>query len=621
MGRNIIEVIIKADDKASAQLKAIAANTKNLGSAISMASTIMIAAGAATATALGGIIMKSSEWAHDLQHVSERLGVSTEFLSQMEYALKVSGGEIGNFQIGMKLLAGTLQDAINGNAEAQKKFSSLGISIRDSSGNIRGASEMFFVLADRIKNAKTSTEAMSIATDFYGRNALTLVPLLKLGSAGIRDLMQKADSLGGTLSTTDALLADKFNVSLVDVKTSLRAVGMAIFDIYGDKLIKLGDQLSTDTIPKMREWIKENEGLVGAVGKASLAAVGIGIIAKTLTLLAANPIVAGLIGIVSALIAQQAILDETSKKTKKAGIDWEFLATMTEKERKVALAWYASMGVVNDSLGDQAEDGDAAAAAWDRYKHSLTSGHPIVKSRIDQLKEIMALFPAAPSPIEMSLLSCARATDIWDAKTMDLAGHIVAVTGAYKKVAVPAMVNPYGTEWQAGLDEFDIKGIDVARDLTQEFGGMFSQIAQKGANAAEIFDQAWRSAIGNVAARLAEMAIWKVGASILGTVLGFIPFLSGGGEVKGAASGLEAFGGTRGRDTIPTMIASGEVVMPSPTVNRLKAFLDRAEGSLQGAVNVYPLFFSGSRQDSQLAAEYIQRRLDGNSRFVIEGSL
>jgi len=204
---------------------------------------------------------------------------------------------------------------------------------------------------------------------------------------------------------------------------------------------------------------------------------------------------------------------------------------------------------------------------------------------------------------------------------MDLAGHIIAVTGAYEKVAVPAMVNPFADEWQAGLDEFDIRGIDVARDLTQEFGGMFSQIAQKGANAAEIFDQAWRSAIGNVAARLAEMAIWKVGASILGTVLGFIPFLSGGGEVKGAASGLEAFGGTRGRDTIPTMIASGEVVMPSPTVNRLKAFLDRAEGSLQGAVNVYPLFFSGSRQDSQLAAEYIQRRLDGNSRFVIEGSL
>ena len=619
MGRNIVEIIIKADDKASAQLKAIAANTKNLGQAFSAAGTLMVAGGLAIEGALAGVIMKTSAWADGLHDVSERLGISTEFLSQMEYALGVTGGEIGNFQIGMKLLAGTLQDAINGDETATKKFTALGISILDSSGKARSASQMFFILADRIAGAKTSTEAMAIATDFYGRNALTLVPLLKLGSAGIQDLMEKADKLGGTLSTEAADKADKFGDALVDVKTSLKGVGVALFDIYGDKLIQFSDELATGTIPKIKEWIEQNEKLAKSIPVVAGAAIALGLAAKSPML--ALAVLTGAQSVEQFALLKSAIASVKGELTAEAGVpEWlkawfNYVTTGPRLLREMA-------GLNHKTLTDEAEDGDAAAAAWDRYQDSLKkTAAPAALSFRQEMETIYALYPKKPDPIEMTLLSCARATDIWDAKTMDLAGHIIAVTGAYEKVAVPAMVNPFADEWQAGLDEFDIRGIDVARDLTQEFGGMFSQIAQKGANAAEIFDQAWRSAIGNVAARLAEMAIWKVGASILGTVLGFIPFLSGGGEVKGAASGLEAFGGTRGRDTIPTMIASGEVVMPSPTVNRLKAFLDRAEGSLQGAVNVYPLFFSGSRQDSQLAAEYIQRRLDGNSRFVIEGSL
>jgi len=548
MGRNIVEIIIKADNQASAQLKAVAADAKGMGGAFSQAATIIASAGAIVATALTAMIVKTAEWEHELQHVSERLGVSTEFLSGMEYALKTTGGEIGNFQIGMKLLASTLQDAINGNAEAQKKFDALGISIRDASGNVRGAQEMFFVFADRIAQAKTSTEAMAIATDFFGRNALTLLPLLKQGSAGIKELMDRNKELGGELSTNAAVIADKYNVAMVDLKTSLKGIAITITGEFLPALTALNTFLANG-IPEWWKFIRSINPFQKSIDNIAW------------------------------------VIDKVTRKG----------APPTPVYGPV-LANNPFAGIVMDKVAAEYAAGQTfATEATAKTTEAVIAQTKAIHYQVAALKD--ELLPVLAS--------------VYADKGMNLGSP----------EALPAMVNPLADSWQAGLDEFDIKGMDVARDLTQEFGGMFSQIAQKGVNAAEVFDSAWRSAIGSVAAKLAEMAIWKVGGSILGTVLGFLPFLNEGGEVKGAASGLEAFGGTRGRDTIPTMIGSGEVVMPSPTVNRLKAFLDRAESSLQGAVNVYPLFFSGSRQDSQLAAEYIQRRLDGNSRFVIEGSL
>ena len=572
MGRNIIEVIIKADNQASAKLKGVAADVKNVEASLNATGAAIAVVGAAIITALAGVIFKTAQWADNMRDLANTFGVSTEFLSRLDHVARKNGASIEELAVGLKLLSKNALEQGSATDKGKNALTELGLSARTSFGALKPVEQILFEVADAIAKIPDPMERAARMTEIFGRSGSRLTNTFSGGSQALREYMNEADKLGGVLRADVAGGADALMDSLEDVKTASKGVGLALLEAFGPSTVT--------ALTNVANAIAEIHDVFGK-------------------------------------------LDKTMSDSAPPSW-WKAMFSVTPAGPK---ALQDVLKGVHENLVDTAEDGDAAAAAWDKVKGTVATAIPV--SAIDRLKEISKMFPAAPSPIEMSLLSCATATELWDAKTMDLAGHIVAVTGAYEKVAVPAMVNPLADSWQAGLDEFDIKGMDVARDLTQEFGGMFSQIAQKGVNAAEVFDSAWRSAIGSVAAKLAEMAIWKVGGSLLGGgliggIIGGIGSLLGfnaGGEVKGAASGMEAFGGTRGRDTIPTMIGSGEVVMPSPTVNRLKAFLDRAEGSLQGAVNVYPLFFSGSRQDSQLAAEYIQRRLDGNSRFVIEGSL
>lgn len=581
MGRNVIEILIKADDKASARFKALAANSKTMGDAFNQAATIAGAAGAAILGSTAALIVKTAEWADGLHDVAQRLGTSTEFLSQMEYALQVTGGEIETFQVGLRMLSVHLQDALRKGGDSKKMFDRLGISVTDSSGKIRSADQVFLDLADKIAKAKTNTEAMALAQDLFGRGAMSMIPLLKLGSAGIKELMEKADKLGGTLSTVAAVKADEFSDRLVDVKTSLRGVGLELFDMYGDKLIKFSDKIATDTLPRIREWIAANENLAKGIGTGAGVAIGLGALGKMGVLgpiaavVAANPLIAAMSIAAGALFNFLKQVNE-SKATDRLALIFRFLF---QDVRKGAPTLEQVLKGIPPALVDIAEDGDAAYDSWERYKQSLSGGaKEVTRSFAEWKKGMQAIYAmySAPEWETMALLPSVEA------------GKGITLGGAE---AAPGVVNPYADAWNAGLDEFNVHGMDVARDLTSTFGGMFGAIAQKGASAADVFEQAWRSALGNIISMLAQMFLWKIGGEFVTTAIAGV---TGGG---------------------------GGELMQSSTPSGLRKSSQAPMGISPNTVVVNPLFFSGSRQDSAAAAGYIQRQLDSNKGFIIEGRL
>lgn len=632
MSKNIIDVIIKADDKASAQIKSVAASTKSLGSAMSAAGTMIAAAGAVIVGSLTAIVMKTAEWGHDLSHMSERIGVSTEFISQMEYALKTTGGELGNFQIGMKLLAGAIYDAGNGSDTAQKKFKLVGISLNTSSGAAKSQTDVFFELADKIKNAATSTDQMAIATDFFGRNALMMVPMLKLGSAGIKQLMDKADALGGTLKGSTAESADAFAIAMIDVKTALRGVGLAIFEVYGDKLTKYSEQLATKTIPKTREWVKANEGIVEGVGKAGLGMGLLGVGMKVFAAAIANPAVATAIATIGAIIFA---LVNMQKDAAKQAAEWgKPIWGMTDAEIVSYANHIAGLGQnVNTLIADLKKLRDAGKPNSDAQEGIDLWGVqlPAALDKAGAASKTPVFDLEQPKMLDLTAKDVAASYSQWigDARaqivglgsdTDDAINRIVhgmwRANGAMNREQATPL--PEKTqEAQELLARFDVTGEGIATSMTETFGSVFSIIGEQGVRASEVFEQAWRSAISGLASSLAKMFVWRMGLSIF---TGGAAAFAAGGEITKGARGFEVSGGSRGSDTVPALIAGGEAVIPSPTMDKLKRFLDGTGASAQSVI-VNPLFFSGSRADANLAAVYIQRQLDSQDRFIIKGSL
>ena len=150
----------------------------------------------------------------------------------------------------------------------------------------------------------------------------------------------------------------------------------------------------------------------------------------------------------------------------------------------------------------------------------------------------------------------------------------------------------------------------MAGGLAGAFTSAFTSMIQGGREASEVLFGAFMS----ILSMFANMGL----TSVFG---GLFRFNDGGEWIPHARAGLEIVGGQWGRDTVPAVVSRGEVVMPSPTVERLNAALD--QGSMGGGATVYysPFLTTGSRHAELLAGRRISEVIDGSRGYEVIGSL
>ena len=105
-------------------------------------------AGLAAAAGLGAIVIglgavmakahEAVDYFDDLQDAAQRLGVSTEFLQALRFAVGQSGGDIEKTEIALDRLNAVMGDiARGGGGEAAKAFKLLGVSATDAQGRVK----------------------------------------------------------------------------------------------------------------------------------------------------------------------------------------------------------------------------------------------------------------------------------------------------------------------------------------------------------------------------------------------------------------------------------------------------------------------------------------------------
>ncbi|MBA7577529.1 hypothetical protein ES708_19382 [subsurface metagenome] len=133
--------------------------------------------------------------------------------------------------------------------------------------------------ATKISAIENPTKQMAYAMDLFGAKAgPQLLPLLKQGSDGIEELMQKARDLNLEISTESAAASATFKDILGDVTKSIGGLGREIGEILIPSLTKLAEK-AVEVIKKITEWVKAHPKLVEWIVKiggvlGALAAVG-----------------------------------------------------------------------------------------------------------------------------------------------------------------------------------------------------------------------------------------------------------------------------------------------------------------------------------------------------------
>ncbi|MFO0773711.1 MAG: hypothetical protein U0172_03485 [Nitrospiraceae bacterium] len=241
------------------------------GAQIAEKAAFALAAGiAAVGTALATATISAANQGDAFKKMAEKAGESVERMSALSYAADLSG--ISHEQLGQALqkLAKHMNDTVHGNHESAQAFGLLDIAITRTDGTLRPAIDVMLDASDRLAQMKDGTKAAAMAQELFTKSGADLLPLLKQGSASIREQMLEANALGVVWSGTAAAAAEQFNDNLNKLQAGLQGIANAIGQALIPKLNVL--------VEAMLEWIKANREwlaaqIVAAIEKAAASTI------------------------------------------------------------------------------------------------------------------------------------------------------------------------------------------------------------------------------------------------------------------------------------------------------------------------------------------------------------
>ncbi len=271
------EIKVKIGADTSGLEKGLAAATDKLTKFGSRAKAAIGVAASGAAVGLIALTKSAIDNADALDNMSQRIGVSVEALSRLQYAAKLSDTSIESLQTGFRTLA-------NNMVAGSDAFAQLGVNITNTDGSMRSSVEVFSEIADRFASMEDGALKSALAVDVFGRSGLDLIPMLNAGAAGIAEFGRQSDEFNYTISTKTARAAAAFNDNLDKVNAQLTGVANKVMEAVLPALTEFSN-LIVRMDPSV---VAISAGLLGIGAAAALAAPGVSALAASLGLVATS---------------------------------------------------------------------------------------------------------------------------------------------------------------------------------------------------------------------------------------------------------------------------------------------------------------------------------------------
>lgn len=230
--------------------------TGRLNKAFGTVKTSIAALGAGLAAGGFATFVKSGiDAADNLNKLSQRVGVSVEALSALQYAAQLNAVSADQLTDGLTKLAKAAGDTAAGTGEARGAFEALGISIKDSGGQVKGTEALLLEIADKFAGIEDGTGKAALAMKLFGESGTRLIPFLNQGRAGIEGLKKEAERLGIVLSSETAKAAEEFNDNMTRLGTQADRLKIALVENLIPALSKVAEEMARS--------VREGGGFLG----------------------------------------------------------------------------------------------------------------------------------------------------------------------------------------------------------------------------------------------------------------------------------------------------------------------------------------------------------------------
>jgi len=242
---------LTAEDKSSAAFKSLKANLLGTdkqagllgGTLKSLTGTIggLIGAGGFVA-----LIKQSLDAGDAIQKLAQRTGASTEFLSRMDHAARLSGTSLDAVAKAVQTAQRAAVEAVDGTKQYADAFEKLGINAQDFKD--LDAEAQFLALTDAMSKLDNEADRTAAAMDVMGRSGTQMLQVMANGTKGVTDMWKEADKLGLTLDRVSADQMAAANDAITRITQSVQA---------------LTRSLAIQFAPAIEQVANDLQGLVG----------------------------------------------------------------------------------------------------------------------------------------------------------------------------------------------------------------------------------------------------------------------------------------------------------------------------------------------------------------------
>ncbi len=243
----------------SSQVGTVLQRTQGLASAVGGLTRRLTFMTAAAGAAFGALLHSFTQAGDRILSTSKRLGVSVEWLQEMEYAAERSGASVDSLQSGLGKLSRNIAEAAAGLGVSGTAFDALGVSVRNSDGSLRQAEDVFDDVTRGLAALESQELRNALASRIFGRAGLDLMPFLGQGADEIARLRARARELGAVMSEDAVVGAEALGDSMADLRSAGSGLVRTFLSAITPALLDLTNRLTTLVVewgPKVREWSK-----------------------------------------------------------------------------------------------------------------------------------------------------------------------------------------------------------------------------------------------------------------------------------------------------------------------------------------------------------------------------
>jgi|GEM_PF-1155700 len=215
--------------------------------------------------ALYGMATKAAGTTDRIDKLSQKIGLSRQGFQEWEFILSQSGTDIDKLQVGLKTMVQRMDETVKGTGQGSEMFKKLGISVKDSSGNLKSQEQVFEEVVNAMQKMPEGAEKSRLAFELFGKAGTELMPLLNSATGSVDEMKKMAHDLGMVLSDEAVDAGVLFTDTIDQLTRSFKAVTT---------------QVGVNAMPiiqKFAEWIIDHMPQIQAVIQAVFTYLGIAV--------------------------------------------------------------------------------------------------------------------------------------------------------------------------------------------------------------------------------------------------------------------------------------------------------------------------------------------------------